>query len=152
MNRNVFVLAALAAAVLLFLAVINVAAEGKKGASPPQPKSTVVEQDETPPAPADPAIGEQIKWQVISAGGRTGDPVNADTILGGSVGQTAAGTGIVPTCCNDDGIRGDVDYSGGAPNVGDLSWLVAYLFQGGPPPAPCPAYKYRLDHGFWQNF
>ncbi len=41
-----------------------------------------------------------------------------------------------PPCCNDDGIRGDVDYSGGSPNVADLTYLVDYLFFGGLPP-PC---------------
>ncbi len=39
-------------------------------------------------------------------------------------------------CCNHDGIRGDADYSGTL-DVGDLTHLVAYLFQGGPAP-PCP--------------
>ena len=39
-------------------------------------------------------------------------------------------------CCNDDGIRGDADYSGGSPNVADLTYLVNYLFFGGPTP-PC---------------
>ncbi len=39
-------------------------------------------------------------------------------------------------CCNDDGMRGDVDYSGGSPNVGDLSYLVAFLFTQPPGPAP----------------
>ncbi|MFH1373197.1 MAG: SBBP repeat-containing protein [bacterium] len=38
-------------------------------------------------------------------------------------------------CCNHDGIRGDADYSMTL-DVGDLTFLVAYLFQGGPPP-PC---------------
>ena len=40
------------------------------------------------------------------------------------------------TCCNTDGIRGDVNYDG-AVNVADLTYLVQYLFFGGPPP-PCP--------------
>jgi hypothetical protein len=39
-------------------------------------------------------------------------------------------------CCNSDGIRGDVDYSGGSPNVGDLAYLVSYLFDDPPGPAP----------------
>ncbi len=39
-------------------------------------------------------------------------------------------------CCNHDGIRGDADYSM-ALNVGDLSYLVDYLF--GQPPGPAPA-------------
>jgi hypothetical protein len=48
----------------------------------------------------------------------------------------AVGTISLSGCCNDDGIRGDVDYSGGAPNVGDLSYLVSYLFDQPPGPAP----------------
>ncbi len=39
-------------------------------------------------------------------------------------------------CCNHDGIRGDVNYEMGL-NVADLSWLVDYLFFGGPAPS-CP--------------
>ncbi len=41
-----------------------------------------------------------------------------------------------PGCCNTDGIRGDVDYSGGSPNVADVTYLVYYLFKHGPEP-PC---------------
>jgi hypothetical protein len=45
--------------------------------------------------------------------------------------------GIICTgCCNDDGIRGDADGSGGSPNVGDLSFLVSRLFDQPPGPAP----------------
>ncbi len=43
---------------------------------------------------------------------------------------------FVEPYCNHDGIRGDADYSGTL-DVGDLTFLVAYLFQSGPPP-PCP--------------
>jgi hypothetical protein len=39
-------------------------------------------------------------------------------------------------CCNSDGIRGDVDYNGGSPNVGDLAYLVSFLFDQPPGPAP----------------
>jgi len=39
------------------------------------------------------------------------------------------------SCCNGDGMRGDVDGTG-AVNVSDLTYLVAYLFQGGSS-APC---------------
>jgi len=39
-------------------------------------------------------------------------------------------------CCNHDGIRGDVNFDLGGPNVADLTYLVDYLFRGGPPP-PC---------------
>ena len=44
--------------------------------------------------------------------------------------------GEIMHCCNHDGIRGDVDYSGGGPNVGDVAYLVGYLFDQPPGPAP----------------
>ncbi len=43
---------------------------------------------------------------------------------------------VTVKCCNHDGIRGDVDYSGGSPNVGDLAYLVSFLFDQPPGPAP----------------
>jgi len=39
------------------------------------------------------------------------------------------------TCCNHDGIRGDANYDMSL-DIGDLVYLVDYLFRGGPPP-PC---------------
>ncbi len=45
-------------------------------------------------------------------------------------GQTGCG------CCNNDGIRGDANYLLDGVNVADLTYLVDYLFFGGPPP-PC---------------
>ena len=45
-------------------------------------------------------------------------------------------TKFCESCCNHDGIRGDVDYSM-ALNVADLTYLVDYLFFEGPAP-PCP--------------
>ncbi len=45
---------------------------------------------------------------------------------------------VPPPCCNGDGIRGNADGitgAGGEVDVADLSYLVAYLFLGGPPPA-----------------
>ena len=39
------------------------------------------------------------------------------------------------SCCNHDGIRGDVNSDMGL-NVADLTYLVDFLFKGGPPP-PC---------------
>jgi hypothetical protein len=41
----------------------------------------------------------------------------------------------IAACCNHDGIRGDVDYNMSV-NVGDLSYLVSYLFDQPPGPAP----------------
>jgi len=40
------------------------------------------------------------------------------------------------SCCNHDGIRGDVNYDFAGPNIADLTYLVDYLFRGGPEP-PC---------------
>jgi len=42
---------------------------------------------------------------------------------------------IDTTCCNNDGIRGDVDYSGSI-NIADAVFLVQYIFFSGPAP-PC---------------
>ncbi len=47
--------------------------------------------------------------------------------------------GEIMHCCNGDGIRGNVDGItgiGGEVDIADLTYLVAYLFQGGSPP-PC---------------
>ena len=41
----------------------------------------------------------------------------------------------IAACCNHDGIRGDVNYDMKL-NVSDLTYLVSYLFKGGPAP-PC---------------
>jgi len=43
---------------------------------------------------------------------------------------------ITGQCCNHDGIRGDVNYDFAGPNIADLTFLVSFLFRGGPAP-PC---------------
>ena len=115
---------------------------------------TVVQSDlmaDTSRAPSvEPSAGEQIRWQVISSGGTRGASTNF--VLNGTAGQTAVGHGSSTnfglshgfwqefgpaTCCNHDGIRGDVNYDLGGPNVADLTYLVDYLFRGGPAPL-CP--------------
>ncbi len=109
---------------------------------------TGLSTDTTKVSAADPATGEEINWQVISSGGTEGTSANFS--LKGTVGQTTVGFGESPsfklshgfwqefgptTCCNHDGIRGDVNYDM-ALNVADLTYIVDYLFRGGPPP-PC---------------
>jgi hypothetical protein len=98
--------------------------------------------------PAEPATGEEINWQVISSGGTDGASTNF--VLKGTLGQTTVGYGSSANyglshgfwqelggggCCNHDGIRGDVDM-GGSINVGDIAYLVDYLFS--TPPGPVP--------------
>ena len=109
---------------------------------------TGLSADTTKVSTAEPATGEEINWQVISSGGTEGTSTNYT--LKGTLGQTAVGTGSSTSyglshgfwqefgggCCNHDGIRGDADYSGWAPNVGDVAYLVSYLFDQPPGPAP----------------
>ncbi len=109
-------------------------------------------QRQASPTTTDPASGEDIKWQVISSGGTDGSSTTFRLL--GTVGQPAVGYGsstgfglshgfwqeFGPSiCCNGDGIRGNADGQtgvGGEIDVADLTYLVAYLFQGGPAP-PC---------------
>ncbi|MFH1374403.1 MAG: dockerin type I repeat-containing protein [bacterium] len=93
-------------------------------------------------SPTSPMSGEQINWQVISGGGTNAS--SASFLLMSTLAQTATGGASSASysinqgywqsfgCCDK---RGDVDNTG-AIDVGDLTYLVAYLFQGGPPP-PC---------------
>ena len=110
---------------------------------------TGVTADTTKAPAADPATGEEINWQVISSGGTDGSSTNF--ALKGTVAQTAVGYGSSASyglnsgfwqkfgCCNGDGIRGNVDGitgPAGEVDINDLTYLVAYMFGGGPPP-PC---------------
>jgi hypothetical protein len=89
--------------------------------------------------------GEQINWQVISNGGSI-DGVSTNYLLGGTIGQTATGSGgsdnfglrhgfwqsITESCeCSPGDANND-----GAVNVGDAVYIINYVFQGGPPPIP----------------
>lgn len=139
MKKNIIKLA-LVVVLALLIASIGFAAKGKKRASPSQAKATIVQQDSTPVAPADPAQGEQINWQVISSGGT--EATSTNFALKGTVGQTAVGHGSSANYGLSHGfwqecyrLRGDVNHSG-AINVADLTYLVDYLFFDGPPP-PC---------------
>jgi len=98
---------------------------------------------------AEPADSEEINWQVISSGGTSAASTNFS--LMGTVAQNAVGSGssinyglhhgfwqqFGPAgCCL--GIRGNVDGDPGDQiNVADLTFLVDFLFRGGPAP-PCP--------------
>ena len=100
------------------------------------PEQTTPSQPPAQPSSAEPATGEEINWQVISAGGGSRDASNGYR-LGGTVGQTAVGEGscIRTSCCNHDGIRGDAD-GDDAINVNDPTYLTNWIFFEGPDP-PC---------------
>ncbi|MBU8932712.1 MAG: dockerin type I repeat-containing protein [candidate division Zixibacteria bacterium] len=98
---------------------------------------------------SDTMTGEEINWQVISSGGAKG--TSTSYVLNGTVGQTAVGGGISTsygvshgfwqdfgsgstTCCVPP-TRGNVDYvMPDEINIADLTYLVSYLFTGGPDP------------------
>jgi hypothetical protein len=105
--------------------------------------------DTPTPSPASPATGEEIKWQVLSAGGTYGTSTNYQHW--GTLGQTATGPGSSDNyginhgfwqvftsggggCCV--GITGNVDGDlGELVDIGDLTALIAYLYI---PPNPVP--------------
>jgi len=140
--------------VLMALMALSLTASAEKSdqkSDLPQSKTQITDIDqmlETGRAAIAARSGEEINWQVISSGGTEGTSTNF--ALKGTVGQTAAGEGSstnyglshgfwqefgAPSCCV--GIRGNVDGDpGNQVNVADLTYLVDYLFRGGPPP-PC---------------
>lgn len=89
--------------------------------------------------------GEQVHWQVMASGG--GMQTLGDFKLGSTVGQPPVGTSSLGDytlhsgfwqnfggCCRN---RGDVNHDGlELIDIGDLSWMVNYMFTGGPEP-PC---------------
>lgn len=143
-NHKLIITAGLAA--LLLLIAFGSAATTEK-ATPVKGEVAVNAPVKQSPQPAlaEGRSGEQIKWQVISAGGAKGTSINF--ILNGTLGQTAVGYGTSTNfglshgfwqsfgCCI--GIRGNVDGDpGNAINVADVTYLVYYLFRHGPEP-PC---------------
>lgn len=89
--------------------------------------------------------GEEINWQVVSGGGMEG--VSTDFILNGTAGQTATGSegstsfmlysgywqkNYGDPCCDKPG-----DASNNMlVNILDVTFLIGYLYRGGPAP-PC---------------
>ncbi|MEW5923035.1 MAG: dockerin type I domain-containing protein [Candidatus Zixiibacteriota bacterium] len=89
--------------------------------------------------------GEEINWQVVSAGGVEG--TSTDFILNGAAGQTATGTESSTSfiifagywqknyddpCCD---MPGDAN-NNMAVNILDVTFLIGYIYKGGPAP-PC---------------
>jgi len=95
--------------------------------------------------------GRQIKWQILSSGGGCGSSTRAywvgvldGCILCGTVGQLAVGPGssesfgVNSGFWQEDGegfLRGDCNRDG-VIDLGDVLYIVSYLYKGGPAPDP----------------
>jgi len=93
--------------------------------------------------------GRQIKWQLVSSGGNSlaGKVTCLLSGLYGTVGQTAVGQGSSPSYDMNSGfwqsfltgfLRGDANADGNI-DLGDVVYLVNYLYKGGPAPVPLEA-------------
>ena len=103
-------------------------------------------------AQADDKAGEEINWQVISSGGTSGTSVSYQ--MRGTVSQTAVGSGSSASYGLNHGYWQTFD--GGGPcdcepgevnaddpiNIFDITYLISYLYMGGPAPVP-----YELCNG-----
>jgi len=95
--------------------------------------------------------GRQIKWQILSSGGACGSGTRAywlglpdGCILCGTVGQLAVGPGSSESFGVNSGfwqdvgegfLRGDCNRDG-VIDLGDVLYIVSYLYKGGPAPDP----------------
>ncbi len=89
--------------------------------------------------------GEDINWQVIPGGGFM-QGTSTNYILSGSVGQVAVGEGTSTNYAVNSGfwqdfpaVSNECNMAGNANgdetvNIGDIVFLVNYIFRGGPPP------------------
>jgi len=92
-------------------------------------------------------LGQQIKWQVVSAGGGQGTSTNIK--LFGTIGQTVYGhgtggsfkfsggfwqsfTNFTPACTRCGDANND-----GAADISDVVFVIAYIFSGGAAPGEC---------------
>ena len=121
-----------------------------KGKSVPEVTPVEPPQMEPPTASAVDEKGRQIKWQIVCTGGNCGNDnvrggfvIQDFHILCGSVGQTAVGPGSSASFGVNSGywqeniygfLRGDAN-SDGLINLGDVVYLLNYLFKSGPEPA-----------------
>ena len=136
---------------LLIMLSFQVGLAGKKEKdTTPIEKTNVVDQGQVQPPKSNKLIQQTTTssdemgfyWDMCSSGGLKG--VSADMILFGALGQLSVGIGTSEnvvlyqgywqylTCCM---LRGDVNHSGEI-IISDITYLVDYLFSGGPPP-PC---------------
>ena len=97
-----------------------------------------------------PKAGEQIKWQVVAAGGNRGSSTNF--VLTGTTGQTAVGKGSSTNFGVNQGFQQSFatyicgDANGDASiDISDAVFLIAYIFAGGPAPNPLLAGDANCD-------
>jgi hypothetical protein len=86
------------------------------------------------------AGGQMIYWEVIASGGLS--DTSGTYVLKSTIGEVIVGGdrddslivehGFWQACCN---VPGDANNDGGC-NVGDITYLINYVYKGGPPP-PC---------------
>ena len=117
-----------------------------------QIKPVKSEQTQLQSAPAISEKGTQIKWQVLSGGGITGN--SSSYQMGNSVSQTAVGygssslyklcQGFLPGSYEAGFIRGDAT-GDGVIDVGDIVYLINYLFKTGSAPTPLQAGDVNCD-------
>jgi hypothetical protein len=134
--------------------------------APAKPKASGVSPAQITPAEIEPADrqieplsasaaddkGRQIKWQIICTGSGCGNdnvafasPFQDFHFLCGTLGQVAVGRGSSPSFGINQGfwqetiteeyVRGDANQDG-VINVGDIVYLVSYLYKNGPAPNP----------------
>jgi hypothetical protein len=134
--------------------------------APDEPKTSVASPAQITPAEIKPAElqieplsassdddkGRQIKWQILCTGSGCGNDNVAFTtryqdfhFLCGTLGQVAVGRGSSPSFGINQGfwqapivdeyVRGDVNRDE-IINVGDIVYLVGYLYKNGPAPSP----------------
>jgi hypothetical protein len=105
-------------------------------------KPDIPYQIEFLPAPFAPLTGEEINWQVISQGGTDGG--SASYRVAGTVAQMAVGSGSSGSYQLLQGfwqefvegfLLGDVN-ADGIIDLGDVLYLISYLYKGGPAPDP----------------
>ena len=129
---------------VMMLFFISALAYGAESNKPARAEGKPVEQTQaTTSAAAQPASGEQIKWQVIAGGGTRG--TSTSYVLSGTVGQTAVGSGtstsykvnqgfwqnFTSSTCNCGDANGD-----GTINISDAVFLIQYIFAHGAAPTP----------------
>jgi hypothetical protein len=143
MNKNSARLIVWVFCILLIISGFVVAAD-KRHPAPVKHEANIIKQDSAKVTGAAPATGEEINWQVLSGGGGPG--VSTNFMLRGTLGQTAVGSGGSANFIAYHGYWQNFGAGGGpmcgdpnadeAINIGDIVFLVNYIFKEGPPSDP----------------